>query len=370
MGDLLGAVNFDLFSLTFTNPLFTDADKDGIKDTYESLHGLNTALNDRELDPDSDGLTNVEEFLYGTFAGNADSDGDTLNDGFEIENNRDPLTAEADSFILGDSQLFLWFKADSGVTEGTTGGYVSEWADQSGHSRDAINTNANQQPTIVDNQVNGHAVVRFDGVNDRLSLADDILGGLTEAEIFVVLKAASARPSTDKGLWRLGNSFASSSTYPSTDGTISDNFGSGTLRSVTPSNDISAYHIYSVSSKANEWINRINGAALLKSTTNSVLWKVDPKIGRSPMLSFGGDFAEIIFYDGVLTSQERGAVLAYLSNKYNITVVQDNDGDGLPDPWEEQYFSDLLQGAMDDPDGDGDDNLAEYTAGNRPIGLL
>ncbi len=366
MGDLTGTVNFDLFSLTFTNPLFPDADKDGIKDAYESLHGLNPALNDRELDPDADGLTNVEEFLWGTFADNADTDGDTLNDGFEIENNRDPLRAEADSFILGDPQLFLWFKADTGVSEGTRTGYVSEWADQSGNDRDATQTKTNHQPAIVAAQANGYPVVRFDGANDRLSLTDEILRGLTEAEIFIVLKAASARPRSDKGLWRLGNSDDESSTYPSSDGTIKDNFGSSTLRSVTPSNDISAYHIYSVSSKADEWINRINGTVLLKSTTNRVLWKINSKIGRSPKLSFGGDFAEIIFYDGVLTSQERGAVLAYLSNKYNITVVQDNDGDGLPDPWERQYFSDLGQSATDDPDGDGDDNLAEYNAGTDP----
>ncbi len=248
----------------------------------------------------------------------------------------------------------------------TSAGYVSEWADQSANGHDATQTNANLQPAIVAAQANGYPVVRFDGQRDRLALANDIFSAVTEAEVFVVLKATSARPTTDKGLWRLGTSVDSSSTYPSTDGTIKDNFGSGTLRSVTPSNDISTYHIYSVSSKANEWINRINGAALLKSTTNSVLWKVDPKIGRSPMLSFAGDFAEIILYEEVLTAQERDAVLAYLSNKYNITVVRDNDGDGLPDPWERQYFSDLVQEATDDPDGDGDDNLAEYTAGTDP----
>ena len=48
------------------------------------------------------------------------------------------------------------------------------------------------------------------------------------------------------------------------------------------------------------------------------------------------------------------------------TVTPDSDGDGLPDPWEQQYFSDLDQGATDDPDGDGDDNLAEYNAGTDP----
>ena len=51
---------------------------------------------------------------------------------------------------------------------------------------------------------------------------------------------------------------------------------------------------------------------------------------------------------------------------FEATVAADSDGDGLPDSWEEQYFSGLLQEATDDPDGDGDDNLAEYTAGTDP----
>ena len=366
MGYLNGAVNFDLFSLTFANPLFTDADKDGIKDAYESMHGLNPALNDRDLDPDGDGLTNIEEFLWGTFADNADSDGDTLNDSFEIENNRDPLREEADSFILGDPQLFLWLRADTGVTEGTNAGFVSEWADQSANGHDATQTNSNLQPEIVAAQANGYPVVRFDGQRDRLALANDTFSGVAEAEVFVVLKADEAEPTSDKGLWRLGNPIEGESKYPSTNGMISDNFGSAATRSASPPNDITEYHIYNVSTKPDEWINRINGTVLVESTTNSVLWKVDPKIGRSPLVSFGGDFAEIILYEEVLTARERYAVLTYLSDRYSITVIHDRDGDGLSDQWEQQYFNDLLQGSTDDPDGDGTDNLGEYNAGTDP----
>jgi hypothetical protein len=44
----------------------------------------------------------------------------------------------------------------------------------------------------------------------------------------------------------------------------------------------------------------------------------------------------------------------------------DSDGDGLPDDWEQFYFNSLSQGATDDPDGDGQNNLAEYLAGTNP----
>ena len=44
----------------------------------------------------------------------------------------------------------------------------------------------------------------------------------------------------------------------------------------------------------------------------------------------------------------------------------DTDADGLPDAWEQQYFSSLDQGPSDDPDGDGYNNLEEYQGGSLP----
>lgn len=44
----------------------------------------------------------------------------------------------------------------------------------------------------------------------------------------------------------------------------------------------------------------------------------------------------------------------------------DTDADGLPDPWEMQYFGTLAYGPADDPDGDGYNNLQEYQAGTLP----
>lgn len=44
----------------------------------------------------------------------------------------------------------------------------------------------------------------------------------------------------------------------------------------------------------------------------------------------------------------------------------DTDGDGLSDDWELGHFPDLSQNATGDPDGDGFNNLAEFTAGSDP----
>lgn len=63
---------FDNVAAQAGNPLFTDTDKDGMPDTWETTHGLNNALDDRNSDKDSDGKTNIEEYFLGTSASNPD----------------------------------------------------------------------------------------------------------------------------------------------------------------------------------------------------------------------------------------------------------------------------------------------------------
>jgi hypothetical protein len=71
-GHTSAASYFDDVSAQSTNPLFTDADKDGMTDSWETAHGLNTATDDRNSDKDGDGRTNIEEYFAGTDANNAD----------------------------------------------------------------------------------------------------------------------------------------------------------------------------------------------------------------------------------------------------------------------------------------------------------
>jgi hypothetical protein len=52
----------------------------------------------------------------------------------------------------------------------------------------------------------------------------------------------------------------------------------------------------------------------------------------------------------------------------DVTVVRDIDSepDGLPDDWEQFYFTNLLQTAEQDSDSDGANNLEEFLAGTNP----
>jgi Big-like domain-containing protein/beta-propeller repeat-containing protein/carboxypeptidase family protein/IPT/TIG domain-containing protein len=68
-----------------------------------------------------------------------------------------------------------------------------------------------------------------------------------------------------------------------------------------------------------------------------------------------------------------GPVMVIVNGKVSNGVVfsvnlppVDVDGDGLPDSWEIQYFGNLGQTALGDPDGDGLNNLQEFLHGRNP----
>jgi uncharacterized protein (DUF1800 family) len=73
-----------------------DADDDGMPDYFEDAHGFNkNSAADATLDFDADGLSNRDEFLLNAFPKNADSDGDGVRDGLEIQQHSNPRLASS-----------------------------------------------------------------------------------------------------------------------------------------------------------------------------------------------------------------------------------------------------------------------------------
>ena len=126
-GSTEGATQFDQFEAGFLNPLYTDADNDGIADSYEAANGLNASLDDRESDSDNDTISNIEEYFSGLLAGTADTDSDGVHDGQEVRQGNDPLVA--DVYSLNSLPFSTSFES---AALGTSIAGVNLWAVENG----------------------------------------------------------------------------------------------------------------------------------------------------------------------------------------------------------------------------------------------
>jgi hypothetical protein len=107
------AWDFDELLIHGTDPAAHDTDGDGMWDGWEIHHSLlPTNDTDRFADGDSDGLINYREFLRDTDPWDGDTDGDTMGDGWEVENLLDPLDPrdawlDPDEDLLANIQEYL-----------------------------------------------------------------------------------------------------------------------------------------------------------------------------------------------------------------------------------------------------------------------
>jgi hypothetical protein len=86
--------------------------------------------------------------------------------------------------------LKLWLKSDVGVV--LNGSTVSKWEDQSGNGNDALQSNVNRQPVLLENELNGKPVLSFDGVDDRLGFTGSSL--ISRMTMFFVYKLKLTTP--------------------------------------------------------------------------------------------------------------------------------------------------------------------------------
>jgi hypothetical protein len=219
--------------------------------------------------------------------------------------------------------LRLWLQGDTiPVSDGAR---VATWGDDSGRGNGGTQAALESQPKKVDDVLNGHAVVQFDGIKDFFTLPN-FLTGLTSGEVFVVLKAKLDPPasSDSSGFWDLGSS-AGSSHYPFTSGSVYDEFGTSAIKiSSDPAFSLAAWHVYNARSAPSAWSNHVDGVQLFSTADNTVGWATSPRLGQSNGTAtqyFAGDIAEILIYDNILGADSRATIHGYLRRKYGLSIA-------------------------------------------------
>jgi hypothetical protein len=78
----------------------------------------------------------------------------------------------------------LWLDASDSTTLTTVSGYISEWRDKSGNSRNAVQSTDNYRPST--STLNNLTILTFDGINDNMNIPTTILQSQSKPNIFYV----------------------------------------------------------------------------------------------------------------------------------------------------------------------------------------
>jgi hypothetical protein len=234
----------------------------------------------------------------------------------------------ADPTLSVTNSLQLWLKADSGVTTNATGN-ITSWADQSGQANNAAQSDTTKAPTFVDNVLNGKPVIRFDGSNDYLEVADapsiEITGDITSFAVIMVKdyanyngiwgKTANNLPApTD---WYLVQGSGISRVYRG-DGTTANLGNADSDRAIRAG----AYLILAFEMTGTNLNQYLNGFPVGSGHISATLGDAGTalRIGSRDDLvtKLKGDMAELLIYNTALSDSDRNTVFDYLKNKYGL----------------------------------------------------
>jgi hypothetical protein len=238
-----------------------------------------------------------------------------------------PLTLPGQTLTITNT-LQLWLKADAGVTADANGA-VSAWTDSSGKGNNAAQADPTLAPTLVTNAINSKPVLRFDGVDDYLDVADSdsisIAGDITtffvvKFDDFATFRAVWAKTSSNlpgpndwyalpgSGIPRAYRGDGTGQNLGTVDGGVALPAGS--------------YLIAGWDMAGTNLTHYLAAQATHNGPITATLGDADTplRIGTRDdfVTKMKGDIAEILIYDSALSAADRTAVVDYLANKYNI----------------------------------------------------
>lgn len=243
------------------------------------------------------------------------------------------FTGGGASSYTAPSSLKLWLKADAGVTAGADGS-VTQWSDQSGNANDALmgDLGDTTTPVLVPSAINGNPAVRFDGVDDYLSVASSdsiaIAGDLTS---FFVVRFDDA--ATYRAVWSKTSGNAPAPTdYYILPGSAIPRFyrGSGlqSLGSVdgsgaVPLNSPTMLGFGQQGTRVTHFLDgRFFGSGEIAATVADAGTPLLIGTRGDQFTRMKGDISEILIFDASLDDAGRTDLIKYLGGKYAIAALQ------------------------------------------------
>lgn len=253
-----------------------------------------------------------------TFTGVDFTDGDFFTIGGDIQ-----------TTSPGGTGLTLWLRADEGIT--SSGGLVSNWADQSGNSNDLAQGAASEQPTLVSNAINYNEAIDFESDNIEGT------GGFYTEEYFLVIKPDNAINNSTTNGYVLGfeasqsggffigdENFVGNDLFGQTMNTAGYDISATTPTTISNDNVIvfNVRNNLDTSPTAQEMF--ANGTAYTESSagTHADFTNNAIRIGNnfSEDRPYSGLVAEVLSYDTRLSTAIRRDVESYLALKYGVTL--------------------------------------------------
>ena len=230
--------------------------------------------------------------------------------------------------------LKLWLDASDALSITASGGLVSQWNDKSGNNNHAAATGTNRPVTGV-GTLNGLNVIRFDGVDDFLTILDaPSLDFSTAFSYFGVNRVAVRSPIADGILSKRISSgsqeaysifyFTGFNLYTDIDSS-NNRFGGNTVYSLGQANQNSVFYNGSASAANRVQIYDrglfdIFGTESSASIPNYSSNLIIGMLGSNTSTYLNGDISEILLYDTALSGNARNLIDQYQSAKWGLAL--------------------------------------------------
>lgn len=230
----------------------------------------------------------------------------------------------------GFSSLNLWLRADRGTNRGVTD-WVYSWFDGSGKGLNAAAPIFTRSPYRIANQINGQPVVRFDGVDDRLTINDsDLLDFVADRSFAIFSVVNAAEPAVGSIIAKDVGSNQPSWWTRLENGKLRFllDDGAGHTPNLTSAATVTnSAHILMSYRDQNANLLRLGVDGTVATTadnTTASLANANPvvigDVNNAASRQLQGDIAEIIILDGDVNNAQRNLVHNYLSARYNIAI--------------------------------------------------